>query len=186
MLREISVSNFKSINSELIFSMEADIERVSEYPHHILNIGGNNLLKVTSMYGPNGGGKTNILSALVTAKSLFLSSENSSIIPQEIRCVFNDNDIVEETLFFINDKYEIGYQFKIIPVLSERNNLNPFNGLTQKAYFVQYEIVEESVAYRKINDDEFEVLFTRNDIGEVDSKQFNELGVLENLKLSKN
>ena len=67
----------------------------------------------------------------------------------------------------------------------QRNNLNPFNGLTQKAYFVQYEIVEESVTYRKINDDEFEVLFTRNDIGEVDSKQFNELGVLENLNVSK-
>lgn len=186
MLKEISVSNFKSINSELLFSMEADIERVSEYPHHILNIGGNNLLKVTSMYGPNGGGKTNILSALTTAKSLFLSSENSSILPQEICCVFNGSDVVDEILFFINNKYEIGYQFKIIPVLSERNNMNPFNGLTQKVFFVQYEIVEESVTYRKINEDEFKVLFTRNEYGEVYSDQFNELGILENLKLSKN
>lgn len=183
MLKEITISNFKSINSELTFSMEADVKRVSELPNHILTVNGNSLLKITSTYGPNGGGKTNLLSAIATAKGVFLNDENSILLPQEISCVFNDNKIIEETIFFVNSKYEIGYQFQIIPVLEERKS---FNGLAANNYFVKYEILEESVIYRKENDTEFISLFDRNKDGKVDSDQLKTLGILENLNLSKN
>ena len=44
MLKEMTIKNFKSINKEITFSMEADIERVSEYPQHIIDINNNKLL----------------------------------------------------------------------------------------------------------------------------------------------
>lgn len=181
MLKEVSISNFKSINNELVFSMEADIERVGEHSGHILEIGDNKILKITSMYGPNGGGKTNILSSLLMIKSLFLSNVNSSS-PQEIPCVFSDNDIVEETVFFIDDKYEIGYQFMITPVVSKQTN--PFNTI-QSVYSISYNIISENVSYRKVGSDEYSLLFSRNELGEVDSSLFSEVGILDNLRLSK-
>lgn len=186
MLKEISISNFKSINKELIFSMEADVNRVSEYPDHILEIGDQQLLKLTSMYGPNGGGKTNVLLALATAKSLFLNGENNILMPQQISCVFNESEIVEETIFFVNDDYEIGYQFKMKPILNE-NSINFSSlGINKKIYALNYEIMEEKVNYRKIGNKRFNLLLTRDSEGNVESNQLNQLGILENLKLSKN
>ena len=44
MLKEVTIQNYKSINQEVLFSMEADTERVSEYKDHILDINGNKLL----------------------------------------------------------------------------------------------------------------------------------------------
>ena len=35
MLKEISIVNFKSIRSEVTFSMEADADRVHEHPDHL-------------------------------------------------------------------------------------------------------------------------------------------------------
>lgn len=183
MLKEITINNFKSINNELVFSLEADTSRVSEYPEHILKVGDQELLKVTSMYGPNGGGKTNILLAVLTAKKIFLNGENSTLNPQQISCVFNDSDIVEETLFFVTEKYEIGYQFKIKPVLEY---MDPVFGVSQKMYYSSYDIIEENVNYRKVNDDEFNILFSRDSEGNVISDQLKEIGVLDNLKLAKN
>ena len=68
MLKELTVKNFTSFNEETLFSMEADVERVSEHMEHVVEINGNNLLKVASVYGPNGGGKTNLIRALSLAK----------------------------------------------------------------------------------------------------------------------
>ena len=64
MIKELLIKNFRSINNELLISMDADIDRVSEFPNHIIKINNNNLLKIASMYGPNGGGKSNILDAI--------------------------------------------------------------------------------------------------------------------------
>ena len=49
MLKEYSVSNYRSINKEITFSMEADVERVSEYKDHIIEKGNVPLLKVGSV-----------------------------------------------------------------------------------------------------------------------------------------
>ena len=66
MLKEFRVRNFKSINEEQVFSKEACPQKeVSEHPEHLIKIGGQRLLKVASFYGPNGGGKTNLLDALL-------------------------------------------------------------------------------------------------------------------------
>lgn len=184
MLKEITITNFKSINSEITFSMEADVDRVSEHKNHILHIGDQNILKISSMYGPNGGGKTNILAAILIVKTLILNENNHIMNPQEISCVFSDEKNVEETIFFVNEKYEIGYQFKIEPIISENNNINVLTGQPQKIYYLTYNIKEETVIYRKIGDNDFIELFNRDENGSVFSKQFSELGILDGLKLS--
>ena len=67
MLKEFRVSNFKSIQKEQVFTMEACPKSVvSEYPEHVIEVGEERLLKVTSIYGPNGGGKSNLFKALST------------------------------------------------------------------------------------------------------------------------
>ena len=65
MLKEFRVTNFKSIQKEQVFTMEACPKTVvSEYPEHVMEVGEERLLKVTSIYGPNGGGKSNLIKAL--------------------------------------------------------------------------------------------------------------------------
>ncbi len=186
MLKEISISNFKSINDELTFSMEADVERVSEHPNHILNINNNSILKISSMYGPNGGGKSNILSAIYIVKSLFFSSENNTMYPQEFTCVFNSKKNIEITIFFINGKYEIGYHFNIEPLLNEKNQINVFNNTLNKLYYVSYNILEESISYRKSNEENFKLLLSRESNGSIISDDLEKLNILKNLKLANN
>ena len=65
MFKEFRVSNFKSIQKEQIFTLEACPKNViSEYPDHVIEDGEERLLKVTSIYGPNGGGKSNLFKAI--------------------------------------------------------------------------------------------------------------------------
>ena len=111
MLKEFSIKNYKSINEEVTFSMEADVDRVSENPSHIIHLRDNALLRVGSMYGPNGGGKSNILKAIYLLRSiitngpLFDASDDCS-------CAFSDDPLCEFVVFFATDKFDIGYKIR--------------------------------------------------------------------------
>ena len=134
MLKEILIKNYKSINKELFFSMEADTNRVSEYPEHIIDLNDNKLLKVSSMYGPNGGGKTNLLEAIALVKTIIINTS----VPTQYRiknntCVFSNSDTIEETIFFVTPSYEIGYKFEIKVSEIEQKAID-FNG-NKVSYF---------------------------------------------------
>ena len=43
MLKEITISNFISINNEITFTMEADSKRVTELSNHIINLCDNDI-----------------------------------------------------------------------------------------------------------------------------------------------
>ena len=173
MLKEYSVSNYRSINKEITFSMEADVERVSEYKDHIIEKGNVSLLKVGSIYGPNGGGKSNLIFALNLAKIVtFFNGVQSQLMPQRVSCEFNNDDIIKETLFFLTDNYEIGYSFEVKQKIIEKEVPIPGNILYN--YSDTYEFENECVSYRKLDDDDFKMLFERNKEGKVES------GILEN------
>ncbi|MBR4587965.1 MAG: ATP-binding protein [Lachnospiraceae bacterium] len=63
MLSQFTVKNYKSIRDEITFDMQA--VAISEHTKHIIeDTDGEKYLPVASIYGPNGGGKSNVLEAL--------------------------------------------------------------------------------------------------------------------------
>ena len=63
MLCQFTVKNFKSIRDEVTFDMQA--AAISEHEDRIIKDNDNELyLPVSAIYGPNGGGKSNVLEAL--------------------------------------------------------------------------------------------------------------------------
>lgn len=68
MLCQFTVKNFKSIRDEATFDMQA--AAISEHEDKIIKgIDGELFLPVSVIYGPNGGGKSNVLEALHTLSS---------------------------------------------------------------------------------------------------------------------
>lgn len=180
MLKELSVKNFKSINEELFFTMEADYERVSEYPEHIVDINGNKLLKVASMYGPNGGGKSNILKALFLARKLVTSSDRFPSYFDTF--VDSESGVMEETLFFVDEKYEIGYNFQIS--LSDSEDFDIEEQPKFRNRFLKIDIVSELVSFRAYREKDFIVLLERDKNGDLSSDLFDFDNVSNNFKLS--
>ncbi len=65
MLCQFSVRNYKSIREEMTFDMQA--AAIMEHKDRIIKMkDGENFLPVSVIYGPNGGGKSNVLEALHT------------------------------------------------------------------------------------------------------------------------
>ncbi len=82
MLCQFSVRNYKSIRDEITFDMQA--AAISEHTDRIIKDADDQLfLPVSSIYGPNGGGKSNVLEALQTLGTMVLrpvyaTKQNSS------------------------------------------------------------------------------------------------------------
>ncbi len=71
MLSQFTVKNYKSIRDEITFDMQATA--ISEHEDRIIkDIDGELFLPVSAVYGPNGGGKSNVLEALHTLDSKIL------------------------------------------------------------------------------------------------------------------
>lgn len=183
MLKEFSVSNFKSIKDEIFFSMESDSNRVSEFPEHLISVNNNKLLKVSSMYGPNGGGKTNILKALSLVKIVVTSGEETMIIPAQYNCAFSEDDVIKETMFFVDEEYEYGYQFEIKFKIEERQETD-FLRERRVNYYAVVDIISETVSYKKKNEEGYIALLERNKEGYIKSEYLNNF--ILNIQLSKN
>lgn len=71
MLCQFTVKNYKSIRDEMTFDMQATA--ISEHEDKIIkDIDGELFLPISAIYGPNGGGKSNVLEALHTLDSKVL------------------------------------------------------------------------------------------------------------------
>lgn len=71
MLCQFTVKNFKSIRDEITFDMQA--AAISEHENKVIkDKDGEVFLPVSAIYGPNGGGKSNVLEALYTLDSKIL------------------------------------------------------------------------------------------------------------------
>ena len=65
MLCQFTVKNYKSIREEMTFDMQATA--IIEHRDRVIQTeDGENFLPVSVIYGPNGGGKSNVLKALHT------------------------------------------------------------------------------------------------------------------------
>lgn len=121
MLCQFSFKNFKSYRNETIFDMQAAnlpefVENIIPFPQS------SDLLPVASIYGPNGGGKTNMLQALACLISTVVKpiydmekTRTKLIIQQKVSCVpflFDDETAKEPSeflLYFRINDYEYRY-----------------------------------------------------------------------------
>ena len=122
MLCQFSVKNFKSIRDEVTFDMQA--AAISEHEDRIIKDNDGELyLPVSAIYGPNGGGKSNVLEALnslVTKvlRPLYATSNNEEIAIKMKKFViesfaFDEKTINEPTefeLFFRTSLAEYRYE----------------------------------------------------------------------------
>ena len=153
MLSQFSVKNYKSIREEMTFDMQA--AAITEHTDRVVKASNNELfLPVAAIYGPNGGGKSNVLQALhsmelkvlrplyaTEADTLSkLRAKNLVIAPYK----FNEeskNSPTEFEVFFLTEKAEYRY---IIHVLGET-------------------IVYESLSMRKVETNRTTEIFERED-----------------------
>ena len=112
MLCQFTAKNFKSVRDEVTFDMQA--AAISEHVDRVIKtVDGEIYLPVSAIYGPNGGGKSNVLEALhslVTKvlRPLYATSNNEEIAMKMKKLViepfaFNErarNEATELELFF--------------------------------------------------------------------------------------
>lgn len=121
MLCQFTVKNYKSIRDEITFDMQA--AAISEHENKVIkDIDGELFLPISAIYGPNGGGKSNVLEALHTLDSKVLRplcatcdkvdcDYKARKIPVE-PFAFSEqtkNEPTEFELFFRTDKAEYRY-----------------------------------------------------------------------------
>lgn len=125
MLCQFTVKNFKSIRDEITFDMQA--AAISEHEDRIIKDKDSELfLPVSAIYGPNGGGKSNVLEALhmlalKVLRPLYATSDNENhVIPRKKLViepfVFSEKEKKEPTqfeVFFRTEMAEYRYILNI-------------------------------------------------------------------------
>ena len=120
MLCQFTVKNYKSIRDEITFDMQA--AAISEHKDRIIkDVDGELYLPVSAIYGPNGGGKSNVLAALHTLvakilRPLYATEDNEEraflqkrIIVEPFAFSECKNEPTEFELFFRTDLAEYRY-----------------------------------------------------------------------------
>ena len=136
MLCQFTVKNFKSIRDEVTFDMQA--AAISEHEDRIIkDADGELYLPVSAVYGPNGGGKSNVLEALhslVTKvlRPLYATSNNEEIAMKMKKLVIEPFAFDEETrnkptefeLFFRTKMAEYRYELTVKREIIEYERLD--------------------------------------------------------------
>lgn len=136
MLCQFTVKNFKSIRDEVTFDMQA--ATISEHEDRVIkDIDDELYLPVSAVYGPNGGGKSNVLEALhslVTKvlRPLYATSNNEDVAIKMKKLViepfaFDEKTINEPTefeLFFRTKLAEYRYELVVKKEVIEYERLN--------------------------------------------------------------
>ena len=136
MLCQFTVKNFKSIRDEVTFDMQA--AAISEHEDRIIKDVDEELyLPVSAVYGPNGGGKSNVLEALhslVTKvlRPLYATSNNEEIAMKMKKLVIEPfafdegtrNEPTEFELFFRTEMAEYCYELAVKKEVIEYERLD--------------------------------------------------------------
>ena len=120
MLCQFTVKNYKSIRDEVTFDMQ--VAAISEHEDRIIkDQDGELYLPVSAIYGPNGGGKSNVLKALHTLvakvlRPLYVTEDNEEraffqkrIIVEPFAFSGSKNEPTEFEVFFRTDLAEYRY-----------------------------------------------------------------------------
>mgnify|MGYP002534834227 CR=1 FL=1 len=136
MLCQFTVKNFKSIRDEVTFDMQA--AAISEHEDRIIkDTDGELYLPVSAVYGPNGGGKTNVLEALHSLVTKVLrplyATSNSEETAMKMKKVVIEpfafdkktrNEPTEFELFFRTTMAEYRYELTVKKEVIEYERLD--------------------------------------------------------------
>ena len=136
MLCQFTVKNFKSIRDEVTFDMQA--AAISEHEDRIIKDKDEELyLPVSAVYGPNGGGKSNVLEALYSLvtkvlRPLYATSNNEEIAMKMKKLVIEPfafdegtrNEPTEFELFFRTTMAEYRYELTVKKEVIEYERLD--------------------------------------------------------------
>lgn len=121
MIKAFSVRNYRSFKETTILSLDA-VEQFTELEHHIIDTKTCDLVKIASIYGPNGGGKSNYIRAIYLLTKLILHSINKddirflrpfSFVEKPEKKLSFQIDLIEEKTYFMyhlkieNDEHQI-------------------------------------------------------------------------------
>lgn len=125
MLLEFKVSNYRSIGDEQIMSL-IPAPKQKDHLQNIINKGRYQALNAISLYGPNGGGKSNILKAMsLLDRLVHISARTSSTTrlpydPFLLREGWEDKPTGFEILFVIEEnRYRYGLEFNSTEIKKE-------------------------------------------------------------------
>lgn len=154
MLCQFTVKNFKSIRDEVTFDMQATA--ISEHEDRIIkDKDGELYLPVSAIYGPNGGGKSNVLAALHTLvakilRPLYITEDNENKAFLQKRIVvepfaFSEckNEPTELELFFRTSLAEYRY------ILHIKRDVIVYESLDR----VKFETGRRSALFERGNDE---------------------------------
>lgn len=136
MLCQFTVKNFKSIRDEVTFDMQA--AAISEHEDRVIKDKDEELyLPVSAVYGPNGGGKSNVLEALYSLvtkvlRPLYATSNNEEIAMKMKKLVIEPfafeegtrNEPTEFELFFRTAMAEYRYELTVKKEVIEYERLD--------------------------------------------------------------
>ena len=180
MLCQFTIKNYKSIRDEVTFDMQA--AAISEHEDRIIkDRDGELYLPVSALYGPNGGGKSNVLEALYTLvakilRPLYATEDNGRIAFHHRRIIaepfaFSDmkNEPTEFELFFRTPLAEYRY------ILHLKRDVIVFESLDM----IKLETSRRSALFiRDENDVELKGIFTKLKVSEGLSKTLTLLSYL--------
>ena len=153
MLCQFSFKNFRSFRSETVLDFQA--ANLPEFEESLITSEkGSPFLPVSVIYGPNGGGKTNLLQAMSCLISIVVKpihdlekNRTSIILQQQVPCVPFSFDRIS-----INEPTEFNLYFRT-------------NGNEYRYYIavLRDEIVSESLYRRTVGGKKTAVIFNRDD-----------------------
>ena len=110
MLCQFTVKNYKSIRDEVTFDMQA--AAISEHKDRIIkDVDGELYLPVSAIYGPNGGGKSNVLEAINTLVAKILRPIYATADTEDR--AFLQKKIIVEPFVFLEEYRESLTEFEL-------------------------------------------------------------------------
>ena len=110
MLCQFTVKNFKSIREEITFDMQAS--SISEHSERVIREEDDQLfLPVSAIYGPNGGGKSNVLEAIQTLVTIVLRPVQAA--GQNIQMNYKLSKVPVKTFLFSAESKNAPSEFEI-------------------------------------------------------------------------
>lgn len=161
MLCQFSFQNFKSFKNEAFLDFCA--ESITENKESLItDKDGEKFLPVISIYGPNGGGKSNVLEALRFLRHTVVMPVLASSVNEDIS--IEEKQILSHSIEEIGrEKYhKFDQQCKQSPIKFEIQFRNKDKEYLYEISILKNEITEENLYYRPIGKEDVSIIFERS------------------------